>query len=135
MDPSGCPKGYRELISPSIKLPGLTQGRDSGGMLIWYRSNLGHAIKVTKTVQFYTWLEINKSFTATVMKTSPPACLQEEMCVCFACKRMAHSQKHFVQGGIYFAVPIRRLSTVKYIYTGAYKKKREDPLKSTKITK
>ena len=63
--PTGCPKGYRELIIPSIKLPGVTQGRDSGGMLIWYRSNIAHAINVAKTGQFYTWLEINKTVTAT----------------------------------------------------------------------
>jgi len=63
--PTGCPKGYRELIIPSTKLPGVTQGRDSGGMLIWYRSNLAHAIKVAKTGQFCTWLEINKTVTTT----------------------------------------------------------------------
>lgn len=61
----GGPAGYRELISPSIKLPGVTQGRDSGGMLIWYRPNLAHAIKVAKTGQFYTWLEMYKTVTAT----------------------------------------------------------------------
>lgn len=43
----------------------MTQGKDSGGMLIWYRSNLAHAIKVAKTGQFCTWLEINKTVTAT----------------------------------------------------------------------
>jgi len=50
--PTGCHKGYRELIIPSTKLPGVTQGRV--GMLIWYTSNLAHAIKVAKTGQFCT---------------------------------------------------------------------------------
>ena len=29
--PTGCPLGYRELVVPSTKLPGVKQGRDSGG--------------------------------------------------------------------------------------------------------
>ncbi len=34
-------------------------------MLIWYRANLVHAVKVAKTGQFYTWLEMNRTVTAT----------------------------------------------------------------------
>ena len=36
--PTGCPPNFRELIVPSTKLNGVTQGRDSGGMLIWYKN-------------------------------------------------------------------------------------------------
>ena len=43
--PTGCPLGYRELVVPSTKLPGVKQGRDSGGMLIWYRADLTHSMK------------------------------------------------------------------------------------------
>ena len=34
--PTGCPLGYREVIFPSTKMKSVSQGRDSGGMLIWY---------------------------------------------------------------------------------------------------
>ena len=37
---TGYPPGYRELVVPSTKLPGVKQGRDSGGMLIRYRADL-----------------------------------------------------------------------------------------------
>ena len=40
--PTGCPPNYREFIIPSTKLNGVTQGRDSGGMLIWYKSELAN---------------------------------------------------------------------------------------------
>ena len=34
--------GYRELVVPSTKLPGVEQGWDSRGMLIWYTSDITH---------------------------------------------------------------------------------------------
>ena len=37
---TGCPLGYREIIIPCTKLKGIKQGRDSRGMLIWYKSEL-----------------------------------------------------------------------------------------------
>lgn len=64
-DPTGCPANYRELIVPSTKLAGIKQGRDSGGMLIWYKSELTHCIKLIKTGAFFIWLEINKELTLT----------------------------------------------------------------------
>ncbi len=42
-------------------------------MLIWYRSNLVHAVRVAKTGQFYTWLEINRTVTATEKNIFPCA--------------------------------------------------------------
>lgn len=63
--PTGCPVNYRELVVPSSKLTGIKQGRDSGGILIWYKSELTHSIKVIKMGTFYIWLEINKELTST----------------------------------------------------------------------
>ena len=63
--PTGCPASYRELVVPSTKLTGVKQGRDSGGMLIWFKTELTHAIKQIKIGPFYIWLEINKSLTST----------------------------------------------------------------------
>ncbi len=37
---TGCPSGYREIILSSVKLKSTTQGRDSGGMIIWTKSEL-----------------------------------------------------------------------------------------------
>ena len=45
---TGCPLGYREIIFPSTKLKSVIQGRDSGGMLIWYKTNLTHSIELLK---------------------------------------------------------------------------------------
>ena len=63
--PTGFPLGYRELIVPSPKLPGVKPGRASGGMLIWYRADLAHSIILIKTGTFYIWLEIQKEFLLT----------------------------------------------------------------------
>ena len=63
--PTGCPTNYRELVVPSTKQTGIKLGRDSGGMLIWYRSELTHLIKHIKTGAFYIWLEIDKELTST----------------------------------------------------------------------
>ena len=62
--PTGCPLNYRELVVPSTKLPGVKQGRESGGILIWYKSKLTNSVKLIKTGQFYIWLEIDKGLTA-----------------------------------------------------------------------
>ena len=52
-EPTGCPYGYREIIVPSTKLKGVTQGRDSGGMLIWYK--ITHSIEVIKRGEFFLY--------------------------------------------------------------------------------
>ena len=57
---TGCPLGYREIIIPSTKLKGIRQGKDSVGMLIWYKSELTHSIKLIKTGPFLIWLKNNK---------------------------------------------------------------------------
>ena len=63
--PTGCPLDYREPVVPSTKLPGVKQGRDSGGMLIWNRTDLTHSTKLIKTGTFYIWLEIQKEMIST----------------------------------------------------------------------
>uniref|UniRef100_A0A671UAW8 ribonuclease H n=1 Tax=Sparus aurata TaxID=8175 RepID=A0A671UAW8_SPAAU len=57
---TGCPYGFVEIIIPSIKLQTVTQGRDSGGMIIWYRSELTHSIEIIKKVESHIWLKISK---------------------------------------------------------------------------
>ena len=47
------PLGYREIIDPSTKLKGVTQGRESGGMIIWYESEYTDSIELIKRGEFY----------------------------------------------------------------------------------
>lgn len=35
-----CPKGYNEILVPSLKHNGICHGRDSGGILVWYKEKL-----------------------------------------------------------------------------------------------
>ncbi|XP_037603419.1 uncharacterized protein LOC119475038 isoform X2 [Sebastes umbrosus] len=62
---TGCPVGYVEIVFPSTKLKGVTQGRDSGGMLIWYKANLLHSIELIKKGEFSIWLKIKRDVIAT----------------------------------------------------------------------
>lgn len=55
---TSCPSGYREIILPSVKLSSVTQGRDSGGMIIWIKSEL--PIELIKKEQHHLWLKIQK---------------------------------------------------------------------------
>ncbi len=41
-----CPSGYYEVIVPSVKLNTVHRGRDSGGILVWYREALAKHISV-----------------------------------------------------------------------------------------
>ncbi len=63
--PTGCPLGYREVIFPSTKLKSVSQGRDSGGMLIWYKTNLTQSIELTKKGDFSIWFKIKKEVVST----------------------------------------------------------------------
>ena len=55
-----CPSGYGEIIVPSIKLKTVRRGRDSGGILVWYKAELKQFITVTKKDQSYIWIKLNK---------------------------------------------------------------------------
>ncbi len=48
---TGCPTGYREIILSSVKLKSTTQGRDSGGIIIWTNSEL--SIELVKSEQYH----------------------------------------------------------------------------------
>ena len=61
--PTGCALNYREPVVPATKLPGVTQGRESGGIFIWYKSKLTNSVKLIETGKFYIWLEIDKELT------------------------------------------------------------------------
>ena len=63
--PTGCPLGYREVVFPSTKLKNVSQGRDSGGMLIWYKANLTHSIELIKKGNFSIWFKIKKEAVST----------------------------------------------------------------------
>jgi hypothetical protein len=49
------------------------QGRESGGILIWYESELTNSVKLIKTGQFYIWLEIDRGLTASEENILPCA--------------------------------------------------------------
>ncbi len=66
---TGCPSGYRETILSSVKLKSTTQGRDSGGMIIWTKSDL--SIELVKREQYHLWLKIKKG----IISTSQPVFL------------------------------------------------------------
>ncbi len=48
---TGCPSGYREIILSSVKLKSTTQRRDSGGIIIWTKSEL--SIELVKSEQYH----------------------------------------------------------------------------------
>jgi len=57
------------MILSSVKLTSTTQGRDSGGIIIWTKSEL--AIELVKSGQYHMWLKIKKG----IISTSQPVFL------------------------------------------------------------
>lgn len=55
-----CPPDYREIIIPSQKISTIHQGRDSGGIIIWYKSKLHNFIDPLKIGKHYLWIKIKK---------------------------------------------------------------------------
>ena len=47
-----CPTGYREVIVPSQKHSSVNRGRDSGGLIIWYKSELHNLIAKLANITF-----------------------------------------------------------------------------------
>ena len=43
-----CPPNYREIIVSSVKLPTVKRGRDSGGIIIWYKEEMANYITTIK---------------------------------------------------------------------------------------
>ncbi len=54
-----CPSGYYEVIVPSVKLSTVHRGRDSGGILVWYREALAKHISIITFGKFHCWLKLN----------------------------------------------------------------------------
>jgi len=55
-----CPSGYYEVIVPSVKISTVHRGRDSGGVLVWYREDLAKHISTVSVGKFHCWLKINQ---------------------------------------------------------------------------
>jgi hypothetical protein len=60
-----CPTGYREVIVPSQKHSSVNGGRDSGGLIIWYKSELQHLIDPLKIGKYHIWLKLKKELVLT----------------------------------------------------------------------
>ena len=54
-----CPTGYREVIVPSQKHSSVNRGRDSGGLIIWYKSEKNR-IDPLKIHKYHIWLKLKK---------------------------------------------------------------------------
>jgi exonuclease III len=55
-----CPTGYREVIVSSQKHSSVNRGRDSGGLIIWYKSELQNLIDPLKIGKYHIWLKLKK---------------------------------------------------------------------------
>lgn len=42
---SHCPPEYTEILLPSLKQKSTKRGRDSGGVIVWYKSELSNQLK------------------------------------------------------------------------------------------
>ena len=59
------PSRLQRAGSPIHQTTRCEQGRNSGGMLMWYKADLTHSIKLIKSGTFYIWLEIKKEMILT----------------------------------------------------------------------
>ncbi len=60
-----CPSNYREIIVPSQKHSNTNRGRESGGLIIWYKSDLHIQIDPLKMGKYYIWLKLKKELLLT----------------------------------------------------------------------
>lgn len=60
-----CPTGYCEVAVSSRKHKKVTRGRDSGGIIIWYKTEIAKYITAIKKEESHIWLKINKILTQT----------------------------------------------------------------------
>ena len=60
-----CPTGYCEIVISSRKHSKVTRGRDSGGIIIWYKTEIANFITTSKIEESHVWLKINKKLTQT----------------------------------------------------------------------
>ena len=62
-----CPTNYREIIVSSQKHSSITRGRESGGLIIWYKSELHNQMSPVKIGINYIWLKLKKKLLLTDM--------------------------------------------------------------------
>ena len=55
-----CPTHYREILLPSLKQKNIKHGRDSGGVIIWYKDDLSAYLTEIKRASTHIWLKLNK---------------------------------------------------------------------------
>ena len=55
-----CPPNYREILLSSVKLPTVKRGRDSGGIIIWYKDEISKYITPIKYEHSHIWLKIKQ---------------------------------------------------------------------------
>ena len=58
---SNCPNDYIERIIPSVKHSHIKNGRDSGGLLIWYKGEYNDYISPVKKGINYIWIKIHSN--------------------------------------------------------------------------
>ena len=61
-------KGYNHVFEKGYKTPGVTNGRSSGGFLIYIKENLYKNVKILKSSAYACWLEVDKKYFLTLMK-------------------------------------------------------------------
>lgn len=66
------PSHYRELRIPSIKQPEVRNGRDSGGIIVWFKDHLQQYIQPMKKGKTHIWIKIQKEI----------LCLDEDLYLC-----------------------------------------------------
>ncbi len=69
---SYTPPNYRELRIPSIKQPNVKNGRDSGGIIVWFKEHLWQYIQPVKKGTTHIWIKLKKEI----------LCLDEDLYLC-----------------------------------------------------
>ena len=55
-----CPSGYREILLPSLKHSNVKHGRESGGVIVWYKDSLISHLSIIKKEPTHIWLKLKK---------------------------------------------------------------------------
>lgn len=66
------PLNYRELRIPSIKMRNVKNGRDSGGIIVWFKDHLWHYIQPVKKGKTHIWIKLKREL----------LCLDEDLYLC-----------------------------------------------------
>ena len=63
--PTNCPPNYKEVVVPSQKIRNISRGRDSGGIILWYKSTLHNSLQILKIERNYIWLKLKRDLIPT----------------------------------------------------------------------